>query len=106
MYGLQMEPVISKGLGAGIQWHISLRQDAPAFQVEVAAILDCVTSRLKKRLVKEQTTIYTDSQVAVVTLGAIGTKLLLVVHCIKNLTALSEVNQVTIIWVPGHSGIQ
>ncbi len=30
----------------------------------------------------------------------------LVVNCIEKLTVLSEVNQVTIIWVRGHSGIQ
>ncbi len=71
MSGLQMEPVISKGLGqeitnfqSKIQWRISLGQDATAFQAEVAATLDCVTSCLRKRLVKEQITIYTDSQVA------------------------------------------
>ncbi len=39
-----------------IQWHISLGQDATAFQVEFMVILDCVTSFLRKRLVKEQTT--------------------------------------------------
>ncbi len=59
------------GTGAGIckyqskiQWHISLGQDATAFQVEVATILHCVTSYLRKRLVKEQITICTHSSVA------------------------------------------
>ncbi len=33
-------------------------------------------------------------------------KSLLVANCIKKLTALSEVNQVTIIRIPGHSSIQ
>ncbi len=54
-----------QGTGAGIckyqskiQWHIS----ATAFQAVVAAILDCVTSCLRKRLVKEQITICTNSQ--------------------------------------------
>ncbi len=65
------------------------------------AILDCVTSCLRKTLVKEQTTICTDNQVGVTARGASETKSLLVADCIKkNLTALSEVNQVTIIWVP------
>ncbi len=48
-----------QGTGAGIckyqcktQWHISLGQDAPLFQAVVAAILDCVTSYLRKRPVK------------------------------------------------------
>ncbi len=34
------------------------------------------------------------------------TKSLLVADCIEKLTILSEVNQVTIMWVRGHSGIQ
>ncbi len=58
-------------------------QDATAFQAEVAAILDCVTSCLRKRPAKEQTTICTDRQVAVAALGASGTKSLLVMDCLK-----------------------
>ncbi len=69
-----------------IQWHISLGQDATAFQAEVAAILDCVTSCLRKRLVKKQITISTDSQAAVTALAASGTKSLLVAGCIEKLT--------------------
>ncbi len=71
----------------------------------VAAIPDYVTSCLRKRLVKEQATICIDSQLAVAALGVRGTKSLLVVDCMKKLTALLEVNQVTIIWIPGNSGI-
>ncbi len=90
-----------------IQWLISMVQDATSFQVEVAAILYCETNCLrKKKLAKEQTVICTDSQrVAVASVGASGTKSLLVTYCIKKLTALSEVNQVTIIQIPRHSGI-
>ncbi len=51
----------------------------------------------------EQTTICIDSQVTVAALGVSGTKSLLVADCIKKVTALSEVNQVIIIWVPGRS---
>ncbi len=82
---------------------VSLGQDATAFQAEVAAILDCVTSCLRKRPVKEQLTICTDSQAAI---AARGTKSLLVTNCIQKLTVLLKINQVTIMWVPGHSGIQ
>ncbi len=71
-----------------IQWHISLAQDATAFQAEVVAILDCVTSCLRKRLVKEQITICTDSQAAVAAIAASGTKSLLVTDCIEKLTVL------------------
>ncbi len=79
-----------------IQWHISLGHHDTAFQAEAAAILDYVTSCQRKRLVKEQITIRTDSQAAVAALGTSGTKSLLVADCIEKLTPLSEVNQVTI----------
>ncbi len=55
---------------------------------------------------KEQITICIDSQVAVAALAASGIKSLFVADCIEKLTFLSKVNQVTIMWVPGHSGIQ
>ncbi len=76
-----------------------------SLSAEVASILDRVTSGIRKRLMKEHTTICTGSQVAVAALGASGTKSLLVANCIEKLTALSEVNQVTLMWVPGHSRI-
>ncbi len=62
---------------------MSLGQDVTAFQAEVAAILDCETSCLRKRLAKEQITICTDDQAAVAALAASGTKSLLVADCIK-----------------------
>ncbi len=89
-----------------IEWQISLGRDATAFQAEVAAILDCVISCLKKGLVKERITICSDSQAAVAALAASDTKSLHVADCIEKLTVLSEVNYVTGMWVPRHSGIQ
>ncbi len=73
---------------------------------EVAAILDCVTSCLRKKLAKEQITICTDSQAAVAVLAASGTNSLLDVDCIEKLTVLSEVNQVIIMRVTEHCRIQ
>ncbi len=81
-------------------------QDATPFQAEIAAILDCVISCPRKRPAKEQITIGTDSQAAVADLAASGTKALPVADCTEKLTVLSEINQVTIMWVPGQSGIQ
>ncbi len=82
-----------QGTGAGIckyqrkiQWHISLGQDTIALRAVVATILDYVTSCLRKRLMKEQTTISTASRVAVAAaLGASETKSLLVADCIEKL---------------------
>ncbi len=65
-----------------------------------------MTSCLRKRLLKEQITICKDNQAAVLPQAASGTKSLLVADCTEKLTVLLEINQVTIIWVPGHSGIQ
>ncbi len=77
-----------------IQWHISLGQDATAFQAEVMTILHRVTSNLRKKLVKEQITICTDSQAAIVALAGSGTKSPLVADCIEKLMALSEESQI------------
>ncbi len=55
---------------------------------------------------KEQITICIDSQAALAALPASGTKSLLEADCIEKLTVFSEVNQVTIMWVPRQSGIQ
>ncbi len=60
----------------------------------------------KKETDEEQITICTDSQSAVVALAASGTKSLHVADCMEKLTVLSEIKKVTIMWVPGHNGIQ
>ncbi len=65
-----------------------------------------MTSCLRKSPVKEQITICTDSQSAVAALATSGTKSLLVADSMEKLTVLLEINLVTIMWVPGHSGIQ
>ncbi len=96
-----MESVISKGLRQEFANVKAKYSDTSHWD---RAILDCVTSCLRKRLVKEQITICTDSQTAVAALAACGTKSLLGADCREKLTVLSEVNQATIIWVPGHSG--
>ncbi len=72
-----------------------------------SAILDCVISCLRKKLVKKQITIFAGSPATVAALEASGTKSSLVADSKEYLMALlSEVNQVTIMLVPGHSGIQ
>ncbi len=88
-----------------IEWHISRKQDAIAFQGEVATILNCVISFLRKSLAQEQITIFTDSQTTVAALTAGGIKSQFVADCmyIEKLTVLSEVNQVRVMRIPGHS---
>ncbi len=81
-------------------------QDATAFQAKVVAILQYVTTCLRRRLMKKHIIICTDKLATVAAVGADGTKSLLVGDCIEKLTALSEVKRVTIMWVPGRSGIQ
>ncbi len=99
----QMESVICKGLGRNLQismqilWHISLGQDAAAFQAEVAAALDCVTSCLKKRLMKEQINVHWLPSSSC-SPGSQWYKITLVVDCIEKLTVLLEVNQGTYSW--------
>ncbi len=65
-----------------------------------------MTSCLRKTLLKERITICIDSQAVVAAPADNGSKSLLVADCIEKLTVLLEVNQVTKMWVPGHSRIQ
>ncbi len=85
--------------------HISLGQDATDFQAEVATILDCVTSCLRKKLAKEQITICTDNQAAIAALAANGAKSLPVADYIEKVTTLSEENQITVMRAPEPSSI-
>ncbi len=89
-----------------IRWYISLGQDATSFQIETAAILDCMTSCLKKELAKEQIIICTDSQAAFAALAASEITSLLIADCTEKLTTLSEENQVTVMRAPEHSSIK
>ncbi len=57
------------------------------------------TSCQRKILLKEQNTICTDSQAAIVALGESGIKSLLVADCTEKPTALSELKRITIMWV-------
>ncbi len=68
-------------------------------------ILDCMTSCLRRRLVKEQINICT-WWVATAALVTREKKSLLVADCVEKMTALSEENQVTTMWEPWRSGIQ
>ncbi len=101
-------PVLSEELEQGFasikakQWHISLGQNATSSQVKVMAILDYVTSFLKKKLVKEQSTICTDSKAVITARVASGTKSLFVTDCMKKLTVMSEENQIIKMWLSGH----
>ncbi len=59
-----------------------------------------------KELVKKQTTIYSDSQATMTVLAASRIKPLFIVDGIEKLISLSEENQVTIMWIRGHSGTE
>jgi hypothetical protein len=103
---------ISSGTGSGIfgvrpnrSLCFPLGKFARVFQIEIYAILQCAYENIGRTYRNTRIHIFSDSQAA---LGAHdGPKVTseLVAECLNALTALAGLNEVTLVWVPGHSGI-
>jgi ribonuclease HI len=85
---------------------IPLGKWSTVFQAEVTAIE--MTAQTLRQLGKKDREILflVDNQAAITALGSNMTGSRLVASCREALTHLAEQNQVTIAWVPGHSGIE
>jgi ribonuclease HI len=69
------------------------------------AILRCTELLLTKNLVRRRIHISSDSRAALAALAKTTTESSLVWGCTQVLEKLSEVNKVTLVWIPGHQGI-
>lgn len=76
------------------------------FQAEVYAILQCCRSDELTGLSNETIYICSDSQAALRALNSPKVTSKLVLECMLALQELSRENTVTLIWVPGHCGIE
>ena len=99
------------GVGAGIygdsyELCFSLGNLATIFQAELVAINVCVLQLLSDDVINKNIAICSDSQAVIKALNKQETKSKLTWECYSNLSKLSERNNVTIVWVPGHSGIE
>ena len=103
----------SAGVGAGIysrqneiEESISLGEYATVFQAEIVAIMQCAQTALSTGRTGRCIKICSDSQAAIKALGAPTITSQLTLECRQTLEALAEGNKVTLVWVPGHSGIK
>jgi hypothetical protein len=82
----------------------SLWVNMPVFQTEIYAILQCAYENIRayrnKRIL-----IFSDSQAALKAVNGPKVTSRLVAECLDALSALADLNKITLIWVPGHRGI-
>jgi ribonuclease HI len=79
---------------------------ATVFQAEVFAILSCSQLLLGEAASGLQISICSDSQAAIQALTAYKCSSRLVQECIDSLNTLGLCNEVKLLWVPGHCGIE
>jgi hypothetical protein len=75
------------------------------FQTEIYAILQCAYENIRRAYKNKRILILSDSQAALKALSSLKVTSGLVAECLDALSALASLNEVTLIWVPGHCGI-
>ena len=100
------------GTGSGIygrrpnrSYYFPLGKLATVFQTEIYAILQCAYENIRKAYKNKQILICSDSQAALKALSGPKVTSRLVAECLHALFALASLNEVTLVWVPGHQGI-
>jgi hypothetical protein len=76
-----------------------------SFETEIYSILQCSCENIRRVYRNKRILIFSDCQAALKTRS--GPKVIseLVVECLKALSTLAGMNEVTLVWVPGHCGI-
>jgi len=78
---------------------------ATVFQTEIYAILQCAYENIRRAYKNKRILICSDSQAALKALSGPKVTSRLVAESLEALFALAGLNEVTIVWVPGHQGI-
>ena len=86
-------------------YYFPLGKFVTVFQTEIYAILQCAYENIRRAYKKKRILICSDSQAALKALGSPKVTSRLVAECLDALFALSSLNEVTLVWVPGHQGI-
>ena len=102
----------NSGAGSGIfglrpnrSLSFPLGKFATVFQTEIYAILQCACENIRRAYKSKQILIFSDSQAALRALSSLKVTSILVAKCLDALSALASLNEVTLVWVPGHCGI-
>jgi len=77
----------------------------PVFQTEIYAILQCACENIRRAYKNKRVLTFSNSQAALKVLGSLKVTSGLVAECLDALSALANLNEVTLAWVPGHRGI-
>lgn len=98
------------GTGAGVfnknhQSTVHLGKLTTIFQAEMLAVNECCLTLKERQSVNLNIAICTDNQGVIKALSKEKINSKLVNECFDNLNSLAVNNDVTIIWVPGHTGI-
>lgn len=103
----------SEGTGSGIYCEereialsIPLGISATVFQSEIVAISECCRILTEQTPSNETVVVCTDSESAIGALTSYKLSAKSVLRCREGLEALSENNEVFLVWAPGHSGIE
>jgi ribonuclease HI len=78
---------------------------ATVFQTEIYATLQRAYENIRRAYKNKRILIFSDSQVALKALSGPKVTSKLVAECLDALFVLASLNEVTLIWVPGHQGI-
>lgn len=102
-----------KGTGAGILGVqdgvgivVPMGMFPTVFQAEVTAIMECAVYNLNRGITDRNISIFSDSQAALRALDSCTFTSRLVWDCLIAVSLLGMKNNVTLCWVPGHSGIE
>jgi hypothetical protein len=100
------------GTGSGIcgfrpnrSYFFPLGKYATVFQTEIYAIFQCAYENIRRAYRNKRILIFCDRQAALQAPSDPKVTSRLVAECLDALTALADLNNVTLIWVPGHQGI-
>ena len=93
------------GLKPNKSYSFSLGKFASVFQTEIYAILLCAYENIRRAYKNKRILIFCDSQAALKALS--GPKVIsrLVEECQEALSVVATLNEVTLVWVPGHHSI-
>ncbi|XP_054259898.1 uncharacterized protein LOC128984585 [Macrosteles quadrilineatus] len=101
------------GTGAGVHWTnggtgicLPMGVYPTVFQAEVTAILVCAREHLNKDIRVKTINIYTDSRATLKALNSYEFNSRLVWDCLASVSELGRRNDLTLCWVPVHSGIK
>jgi ribonuclease HI len=95
----------SFGIRPNRSFSFPLGKFAMFFQTEMYVILQCACENIRMAYKHKWILIFSDSQAALKVLSSPTVTSELVAECLHALSALASLNEVTLVWVPGHCSI-